>query len=397
MIEQAMIFTLGFLLAGILALVVAPAFWRRAVRLARRRIEAQVPVSIAEILAERDLLRAQNAVECRRLEDRVAALNRRHAADLSEISGQAAEIAGFRADLAAREHEQAAAIAENAQLMRELFETSATSAAAQKALFDADAAYRNRSDEVVDINQSLSAVSALAEVRLASLSAADNYARDLERHLDVMRADLATLQTRLKDKTRETGESKDVLAIARSDLAKAQKKLESESARAADLEAAANALRLARKNDAAELRSLNRKLETGLAELDDWRGRDAVRLAKDSGKAQKLRESEGLFAKQLHVLQSDNAALRGALEVARRHCDELERELTSMRRGEAARPAAAGANGENGLPRKRSLPKVDPRELAAPSGPTQVGEQSKSGLGPDEAQTSGGLQNRVEG
>jgi len=39
----------------------------------------------------------------------------------------------------------------------------------------------------------------------------------------------------------------------------------------------------------------------------------------------------------------------------------------------------------------------DPRELAAPSGPAQVGEQSKSGLGPDEAQTSGGLQNRVEG
>jgi hypothetical protein len=397
MIEQAMIFALGFLLAGILALVVAPAFWRRAVRLARRRIEAQVPVSIGEILAERDLLRAQNAVEIRRFEDRAAALNRRHAADLSEISRQAAEIAAFRTELAGREQDYAAAIAENAQLMRELVETNATSAAALKALFDADAAYRNKSDEIVDLNQSHSAVSALAEVRLASLSAADNYAGDLERRVEILRADLAAVQTRLKDKTREAGESKDILAIARSDLAKAQKKLESESARATDLEVAANALRAARKNDAAELRSLNRKLETSLAELSDSRARETAWLAKDSGKAQKLRESEGLFARQLQVLQSDNGALRGALEVARRHCDELERELALMRRAEAARAGAAGANGEDPPQRKRGLPKVDPRELAATSGPAQLGEQSKSGLGRDETPAPGEIQNRVGG
>ena len=68
MIEAAMLFALGFLAAAGLALTLSPVLWRRAERLTRRRIEAVLPVTAAEIRAERDQARADYAVKTRRLE-----------------------------------------------------------------------------------------------------------------------------------------------------------------------------------------------------------------------------------------------------------------------------------------------------------------------------------------
>jgi len=63
-----MFFALGVLVAGLLGLMILPALWRRAVRLSTRRIEMQTPLSMDEVLADRDLLRAEFAVAERRLE-----------------------------------------------------------------------------------------------------------------------------------------------------------------------------------------------------------------------------------------------------------------------------------------------------------------------------------------
>lgn len=70
LIEQVLIFSLGFLVATLLGLMVVPALSRRAMRLARRRIELQLPLSPAEILAERDQLRAEYAVKQRQTEQK---------------------------------------------------------------------------------------------------------------------------------------------------------------------------------------------------------------------------------------------------------------------------------------------------------------------------------------
>lgn len=78
-IEWAMWFALGFLAAGLLALLVMGAVWRRAVRLTTRRIAARVPTGVDDVLAEKDLLRAQHARDQRRLELAMADLRRRHA------------------------------------------------------------------------------------------------------------------------------------------------------------------------------------------------------------------------------------------------------------------------------------------------------------------------------
>jgi len=77
LIEQAIFFALGILVAGLLGLIILPALWWRAVRLSTRRLEMQVPLSMDEVLAERDLLRAEFALAQNRLEK---ALERERAA-----------------------------------------------------------------------------------------------------------------------------------------------------------------------------------------------------------------------------------------------------------------------------------------------------------------------------
>ena len=93
MIEQAMMFALGFAFCGLLALALLPAFWRRAMRLSARRVHMQVPLSMDEILAERDLLRAEFAVTQRRLEQRLEALIERQAQDMRALGFSQSELA----------------------------------------------------------------------------------------------------------------------------------------------------------------------------------------------------------------------------------------------------------------------------------------------------------------
>jgi septal ring factor EnvC (AmiA/AmiB activator) len=68
MIDAVVYAALGFFLASVLAVLVLPAFWNRAARLTRRQIESSMPLTIAEIEASKAQLRAEFAVEIRRLE-----------------------------------------------------------------------------------------------------------------------------------------------------------------------------------------------------------------------------------------------------------------------------------------------------------------------------------------
>ena len=89
MIEAIMYCAIGFLAATLLALLTLPAVWRRAVRLTRKRIEGAIPVSIAEVQADKDEQRAVFAVGIRRLEMEVERQQVRTAAQYGEIVRQA--------------------------------------------------------------------------------------------------------------------------------------------------------------------------------------------------------------------------------------------------------------------------------------------------------------------
>lgn len=123
MIQTALFFILGFLAAGFLAVLVAPAIWRRAVVLTQRRIEAALPLRLNEFRAEKDMLRAEFAVSIRKLEMQIKALKEKavermlllerrdeEIRDLTEkraeqeisIAGLEARIAELEAELEAR-------------------------------------------------------------------------------------------------------------------------------------------------------------------------------------------------------------------------------------------------------------------------------------------------------
>src|SRR6478752_4425894 len=85
MIEPVMFFGIGFLVAALLGLLFVPLVHNRAVRLTMRRLEAATPLSIAEIRADKDQLRAEFAMSTRRLEMSVDQLKAKTTGQLAEL------------------------------------------------------------------------------------------------------------------------------------------------------------------------------------------------------------------------------------------------------------------------------------------------------------------------
>lgn len=100
MIESLMYAALGMLVASLLWLLAMPLIWNRAVRLTMRRIEGLVPVSMAEIQADKDQLRAEFAMSTRRLEMGIEQLRTKSANQLGELSRRAEVIVTQKAELA---------------------------------------------------------------------------------------------------------------------------------------------------------------------------------------------------------------------------------------------------------------------------------------------------------
>jgi hypothetical protein len=85
MIQAIMYFGIGFLFASLIGLAVIPMIHARAVRLTLRRVENSIPQSMAEIQADKDLLRAEFAMQARRLEIDAEQLKDKSANQLAEL------------------------------------------------------------------------------------------------------------------------------------------------------------------------------------------------------------------------------------------------------------------------------------------------------------------------
>jgi chromosome segregation ATPase len=85
MIEPIMLFGIGFLVASVIALGIIPLVHNRAVRLTMRRLEAATPLSMAEIQADKDQLRAEFAMSTRRLEMSVEQLKAKTTSQLADL------------------------------------------------------------------------------------------------------------------------------------------------------------------------------------------------------------------------------------------------------------------------------------------------------------------------
>src|SRR5215218_4955948 len=85
MIEPIMYLAIGFLVSMLFGLMIVRLVHNRAVRLTTRRLEAATPLSMAEIQADKDQLRAEFAMSTRRLEMSVDTLKNRSTGQLAEL------------------------------------------------------------------------------------------------------------------------------------------------------------------------------------------------------------------------------------------------------------------------------------------------------------------------
>jgi chromosome segregation ATPase len=99
MIEMIMYFAGGFLVASLLAIVLISFVHQRAVRLTQRRLADAIPVSMAEIQADKDHLRAEFALSVRRLEMSVEQLKAKATVQLCHIARKTEAINLLKAEL----------------------------------------------------------------------------------------------------------------------------------------------------------------------------------------------------------------------------------------------------------------------------------------------------------
>ncbi len=100
MIQAVLLIALGFLTACLIGVLVAPALWYRASRLSRKRLEQTLPVTLTEIEAAQDQLRASYAVRMRRLETALAAAKQKAATQLVDNSRLQMQIVSLKDQMA---------------------------------------------------------------------------------------------------------------------------------------------------------------------------------------------------------------------------------------------------------------------------------------------------------
>jgi chromosome segregation ATPase len=147
-IQSILFFALGFLTAGFLALLVAPAFWRRAVNLTRKRVEASVPMTLNEIQADKDRIRAEFAMSARRLEMGVEALRDKNAAQTIEIGRGREEIKALNSVIAEKNGAMAELESAGEALRAELHQRTDDLQRLSSKLADTDEAMQQRAAEI---------------------------------------------------------------------------------------------------------------------------------------------------------------------------------------------------------------------------------------------------------
>jgi hypothetical protein len=108
MVEAVMYAAIGFCAASLLALGIVPMLHARAERLTVNRMESTLPMSLSEVQAERDLLRAEYAMAMRRLELRIEHLTDKCAHQMAELGRNADLIKRLQASRSLREPERSA-------------------------------------------------------------------------------------------------------------------------------------------------------------------------------------------------------------------------------------------------------------------------------------------------
>ena len=173
MIEPIMYLAIGFLVSMLVGLMILPLVHSRAVRLTTRRMEAATPLSMAEIQADKDQLRAEFAMAARRLEMSVDQLKNKTTSQLAELGKKSDAINRMKIELGEKNATIFSLEAREKAVKEQLRATEEEFSAKTESLRSAEHALKDKQTELAKLNAELSDRSMTADSRQVELVAGD--------------------------------------------------------------------------------------------------------------------------------------------------------------------------------------------------------------------------------
>ncbi|MEY9123973.1 hypothetical protein [Bradyrhizobium yuanmingense] len=352
MVEPIMYLAIGFLLSMLCGLAIVPLVHNRAVRLTTRRLEAATPLSMAEIQADKDQLRAEFAMSARRLEMSVEQLKNKTTSQLAELGKKSDAINRMKIELGEKNATIFALEAREKAVKEQLRATEEEFAAKTTSLREAEIALTDKQAELAKINSELSDRSMMAESRQVELVAVRAQIEELKHRVGDAEKEFAATQARLAQERTESETASRELAEARGrvenlsqrvteldrQLIVQVKEAEMLSSRVADLEgrlATQGKLLAERDYENNQLRQANEANERTIKEL-------RVEIAGLSG---------GKSSAAMEQLRAEKAALEEQLRSARDERAKLQRDINAIQ--QQAESSWATERMENALLRER--------------------------------------------
>ena len=146
MIEPIMYLAIGFLVSMLFGLMIVPLVHNRAVRLTTKRLEAATPLSMAEIQADKDQLRAEFAMSARRLEMSVDQLKNKTTSQLAELGKKSDAINRMKLELGEKNATIFSLEAREKAVKEQLRATEEEFAAKTESLRDAEQALKRQAE-----------------------------------------------------------------------------------------------------------------------------------------------------------------------------------------------------------------------------------------------------------
>jgi chromosome segregation ATPase len=370
MIEPIMYGAIGFLIAGLLVIGFIPLVHARAERLTTRRMEALTPLSMAEIQAEKDQLRAEFAMSTRRLEMSVEQLKAKTTNQLTEIGRKSDAIGRLKLELGEKTAAVFALEAKEKQLADDFQKAQAELDTKQRALAAAERGLANTRAEVSQVSSDHRETSASVDAQRVELIALRAQAEALKGQIEGYDRETQELERRLRSKSSEVGTLTEQLGQERG-------RAEQLSTRVGELDRALTAY----KNEA---EVLGRRVEELTQRLDEQgrfladRESMSDRLRNEAISSQKvelevraaLAGAEDRHRSATEAIRAERESLEAQLEQSRQERAKLESEIIAMKRD--AETSWANDRMESALLRERinDIAAEVARLTAALEGPT---------------------------
>jgi chromosome segregation ATPase len=351
MIEPIMYFGIGFLVAALIGLVVIPLVHGRAVRLTMRRLEAATPLSMAEIQADKDQLRAEFAMSTRRLEMSVEQLKNRTTSQLSELSKKTDAINRLKVELGEKTATIFALEARDKALRDQLRASEEEFVVRTAAVQDAERALADKQSELGKMMGELDERSILADSQKIEIVALKTQVEALKERLSDAEKAVKTTEDRVAHERVELKE-------ATAELAAERGKVENLGHRVSELEQqlvaqTTEAEMLGRRAHDLETRLTEQSRALNESEFELKQLREQIDTARktEGDLRTAIAEIDGKTASATEGLKTEKLQLQAELERANEERARLAREITDMKR--ETEQAWSSERVENALLRER--------------------------------------------